>query len=285
MTADLHCHTSCSDGSMDPEKLVLLAARCGVQSIAVTDHDTMKGVERAAACGIAHGVCVIPGIELSANDEATGRRVHLLGYFARQTPSLLALCEQIGESRRKAGEIMLERLTRRYPVPPELVLAHAKNSESLYKQHIMHALFECGYTNEFYGPLYRELFDSKNGKILSRVEYPGVQEALACLREAGAAIVLAHPGEYDSYDLLDRLASAGEIHGVEAFHPRNKPEDEKRLSETAERFGLLKTGGTDFHGIYTQKPRPLGTCHTEADQLNRLFEISNKGDDTNGIHL
>lgn len=83
--------------------------------------------------------------------------------------------------------------------------------------------------------------------------------------------MLAHPGEYDSYDLLDSLAVSRLIDGVEVWHPRNREGDEQRFARIARENGLILTGGTDFHGMYTKVPRPIGTCTAPNSEVARFF--------------
>ena len=101
------------------------------------------------------------------------------------------------------------------------------------------------------------------------VEYPEVTEIVPKIHEAGGLAVLAHPAVYDSYDVMEELLPLG-LDGVEVCHPRNHPDDPERLSGFCREHGLIMTGGTDFHGLYTKKPNPLGTCTTGDDQVELM---------------
>ncbi len=272
MYADLHCHTMRSDGSVLPEELVRLAAARRLPVVAITDHDTLSGTPELVKLGETLGVKVVPGVELSTNDPKTGRKAHILVYGIRNPQPISDLCEEICRSRQKAGEIMLEKTRKYYPIPREMVLRWGQFAPALFKQHIMLALMSAGYADIMYGSLFRELFDSKKGLAYSPVSYPNVHEALEVVRASGGIPVLAHPSEYGSQALLQELAASGEIDGVEIWHPRNPSEEVPSFIETAEKYGLLMTGGTDFHGGNTKKCLPLGSSTTPKEQWERLEE-------------
>ena len=276
MTADLHCHTKMSDGSVGIDELILLAHRSGITTLAVTDHDTFAGSVRAKIFGDRRGVSVIPGVEFSTRDSSTGRKAHILCYLCDNTDRLEGLCKRTHDARHRAAEMMLRKVMQIYPIPAEMVMKRAQGSTNLYKQHIMHALIDAGYTNEFFGELFHKLFNSKDGLAYEPVAYPEVHDVIAQIHEAGGIAVLAHPGEYDSYGLLEQLARDREISGVEVWHPRNHAGDEQKFRILAGEYGLVMTGGTDFHGIYTNRPIPLGTCSTPEDQLQLLIERKKK---------
>ena len=158
---------------------------------------------------------------------------------------------------------------RQYPITPDMVSRRAQGSTNIYKQHIMHALLDAGYTNEIFGDLFRSLFHPKEGSAYAPVEYPEVTEIVPKIHEAGGLAVLAHPAVYDSYDVMEELLPLG-LDGVEVWHPRNHPDDPERLSGFCREHGLIMTGGTDFHGLYTKKPNPLGTSTTGDDQVELM---------------
>lgn len=276
MAADLHCHTKMSDGSVGIDEVVLLAKTHGIPTIAVTDHDTFAGSTRAKIFGNRHGVEVISGVEFSTMNPATGRKAHILCYLCDSTDRLEGLCKRTGDSRRRAANIMIQKTLRVYPIAADMILRRAQGSMNVFKQHIMHALIDAGYATDFYGDTYQKLFHPKFGLAYAPVEYPSVHEVLEQIHEAGGIAVLAHPGVYDSYDLLEQLAKSGEIEGVEVWHPRNKPGDEEKFAATAQKYNLIMTGGTDFHGMYTNNPIPIGTCLTPDSQLEALRKRKSK---------
>lgn len=270
MSADLHCHTKFSDGSVDIDELMDMAQKRGIKTLALTDHDTFAGVPRASLLGTRRGIRVIPGTEISTYDNQRGRKAHILCYMCDNLDRLEGILNQIGENRKKAGIAMLQKVMQNYPITSEMVLRRGKGSTSIYKQHIMHALMDAGYADSIYGELFQKLFNSKTGIAYENVEYPEVRDIIGKIHDAGGVAVLAHPAEYDSYDLLEELTQLG-LDGVEVWHPRNRDGDEIRLFEFARRNGLVATGGTDFHGMYSSRFHPLGTYTTPSDQVQALL--------------
>lgn len=270
MAADLHCHTKMSDGSASIDEIVMLAKKRGIPTIAVTDHDTFAGSTRAKIFGDRHGIEVIPGIELSAYDYERDRKVHILCYCCENPDRLEGLCKRTGDKRRKAANIMLQKVMRIYPISAEMVLRRAQGSTNVFKQHIMHALVDAGYTNEIFGSVFQKLFNPKCGLAYCKVEYPDVHDVIEQIHGAGGIAVLAHPNEYDNCELLAQLAADHEIDGVEVWHPRNKEEDIPKFIAIAKAFNLIMTGGTDFHGMYTTVSYPVGTYTTPDDQVEAL---------------
>ena len=217
MSADLHCHTRLSDGSLGIEELILLAQRSGIDTIAITDHDCLAGTVRGKIIGERHGVNVIPGVELSAYDTEHDKRVHILCYLAENPDRLEGLCKKTSLSRRKASQLMMVKTAQRYPIWSDLVIKCAAGSTNIYKQHIMHALMECGYTTSIFGDLYDELFSSKSpDNILVTPSFPTPIEVLDAIHEAGGIAILAHPGFYDNFDIIDELIEH-ELDGIEVW--------------------------------------------------------------------
>lgn len=270
MICDLHCHSKISDGSMGIEELLLLAKRRGVSSIAITDHDAVIGATRACIVGKRLGVDVIHGVEMSAYDHERNRKVHILGYLCDSPDRLEGACLRIANARRAAAAEMTKKVLRYYPIVPETIARYASGSTNVFKQHIMHALIESGYADSVYGDVYRKLFSPNGGCALVAVEYPDVREIIALIRSAGGLAVLAHPYTYDSLDLMNDLTAEGLLDGIEVWHPDNDEERTDSLKSFAQTHGLLMTGGTDFHGMYTSPLRPLGSCGAPEDTVQKM---------------
>lgn len=276
LSADLHCHTRLSDGSLGIEDLILLAQRSGIDTIAITDHDCLAGTVRGKIIGERHGVNVIPGVELSAYDKKHGKRVHLLCYLPENPDRLEGLCKQSSLARRKASQLMMVKASQRFPISSELVIKCAAGSTNIYKQHIVHALMECGYTTEIFGDLFHELFSSESeNNILVTPTYPDPFDVLEDIHEAGGIAVLAHPGFYDNFDLIDDLIKAG-LDGIEVWHPENSEEQTEELIKICKKNGLLMTGGSDFHGMYNAKVIKLGDYTTPDENLAALLSYQAK---------
>lgn len=273
MIGDLHCHTRMSDGSMGIDDLVMYAKRLGMDFIAVTDHDTMIGVSRAEQLGKRFGIGVIGGVELSTLDNNRGRKAHLLCYLPKNPDRLEGIMKRTLESRDKTIRESMRKVMRLYPVTEEHILRIAKGSGALYSVHIMQALMDLGYTDSIYGALFQQLLSSK-GSCFVPHEYPDVLETARLIRSAGGICVLAHPSVFHSLELAEEMAQAGLLDGIERNHPQNKPNDMVEIDRLVERYGLIPTGGTDFHGGYSPHPNPIGTCLTGRESLERIFRLS-----------
>lgn len=275
MASDLHCHTKISDGSMGIEDLVALAKRRGIQAISVTDHDTAAGATRAVILGRRVGLKVIHGVELSACDKQRGGKAHLLCYLADTPDRLESVCRAISEQRRKAANEMVRRVMRYYPVTPEMIVRTATGSTNIYKQHIMHTLMDAGYADRIYGDVYQKLF-GENGAARVPITYPDIRDILELAHSAGGIAVLAHPCLYHNEDLLEELTALG-LDGVEVWHPAHTPEQTKFLSAFAREHNLLMTGGSDFHGMYSDVPRPLGSTGIPDKRVEALLAYKEAG--------
>lgn len=275
---DLHVHTQWSDGSTPVREAVRYAARIGLAGIAVTDHDAMEMVPYAKDEGEKLGVEVIDGAEISAADKNTGRRVHILVYCPRDKRPLEPLFEQMAKRRYEAGEKMLDLLIKRFPITREMVYEQAKNSKTIYKTHLMRAVMELGFSLSIYGELYNELFGS-NGCCKQRIEYPDAEQVALAAQKSGGVVILAHPQVYDSFETAERLATMGLIDGIENSYPRKTADTAEMHERIIKKYGLITTGGTDYHGYYTTAPHPLGSCtadETQLDALKALLEEKRK---------
>lgn len=271
MSGDLHCHTRLSDGSMGIEDIIALAKNKGIDTIAVTDHDCLAGNIRAKIIGERNGIKVIPGVELSAVDGESGKFVHILCYLPDFPDRLEGLCHKNSIARKRAGQYMMIKAAQRYPVTADVIKKCASGSTNLYKQHIMHALMECGISSSIYSEVYDELFSPESeNNILVKPAYADISEVLEAVHAAAGIAVLAHPALYDSFDLLDRLVELG-IDGVEVWHPTADKAVADRLYAYAKKNKLLMTGGTDFHGMYNRGAISIGDIVTPKTQLSELL--------------
>lgn len=275
MICDLHCHSKISDGSMGIEELLAMAKRRGLSAISVTDHDAVAGATRACIIGKRLGLDVIHGVEMSAYDYKCKRKVHVLGYLCDSPDRLEGMCLRINNCRRAAAKEMMAKVLRYYPIVPETIARHASGSTNVFKQHIMHALMEAGYADSFFGDTFRKLFSSHGGCAYVPIEYPDVREVIELIRSAGGLAILAHPYVYDSTDLMEELTTEGLLDGIEVWHPSNNEERIEELKGFAQAHSLLMTGGTDFHGMYTDPPRSLGSCGAPEDTVQKMRDYKN----------
>lgn len=276
MTGDLHCHTKLSDGSLGIEDIIVQAKRTGIDFISITDHDTMSSISRAKILGERYGVHTIPGVELSAWDKERNRKVHILCYAPQKPDRLEGVCIKACEIRKSCAKEMVENVMKLYPITEESVLKHATGSKSIFKQHIMHALIDYGYTTEFYGELNDKLFNLETGSCIVEREYPNVSFVLDLIHSAKGVAVMAHPAYYNSLELLEDLASKGKLDGVEAYHYTADEKTQKKILEIAEKYDLIVTGGSDFHGLYNAQPTYIGSNVTDKDNIDRIIKLANK---------
>lgn len=271
MRGDLHCHTKLSDGSLGIEDLITFAKKRGIEAIAITDHDCLAGTVRGKIIGDRFGVQVIPGVELSATDTKTGKKVHLLCYLSDAPDRLEGLCHRNSLARKKAAHYMMLQVAKRYPVAAELIVKCATGSTNIYKQHIMQALMECGFSRDIYGEMYHKLFDKDSPEsVLVTPKYPDIEEVLTAIHDAGGIAVLAHPYFFDNLDSLPRLIENG-LDGIEVWHPCATEEQQAELKKIATKNKLLMTGGTDFHGLYNLDPVSIGDVLTPDDAMAKLL--------------
>lgn len=273
---DLHVHTRISDNSMTAREILALARDRGITHLAVTDHDTMAGIADAQAIGKKMGVEVIPGIEISAFDFRHQKRAHVLGYYTDPDhPALREICLTLTGRRNMASYLMVQRLIdASYKISWEEVMKYARGGSGVYKQHIMHALCDKGYCERIYSELYYQLFsrgenDDNSGTAFVPIEYIDVFQTVEAVKAAGGVAILAHPGQYDNYDVITELIPHG-LDGLEVYHPAHTGEDAAKLLAIARHHNLIITGGSDFHGFYAEKEVPLGCPELDESCLIEL---------------
>jgi len=268
----LHTHTHFSDGTNPPERLFAFAKRLGLSCIAITDHDYLPDPRRDEALSGEWGVRALWGTEISAFDCKRGRRVHILCYLPDDPAPVREICEEITRGRMAAGEEMVRLTAEKFPIRLEDVLRIARPSGSIFKQHIMLALMEMGYSPALYGPLWKELFDAKTGSCVRTCRQPDVWEVLPVLRAAGGVCVLAHPFTYDSIDVMGELMEAHLLDGIEVWSSKSNGEQEAFLLERTEKAGLIPTGGSDFHGAAGARVSPMGSGCTPEASIRAILE-------------
>lgn len=276
MICDLHCHTKLSDGSLGIEEIISQAKRTGIDWLSITDHDTTASFSRADIIGQREGVNILHGIELSAWDREEGKKVHILCYAPQKPNRLEILCMKSCEIRRECCKEMIAKVMEKFPITQESILRHTTSSKSIFKQHIMRALIDYGYALEFYGELDHELFNRVDGTCYVEREYPEVSQVIDLIHTAQGVAVMAHPAQYDNIDLLERLAKSGKIDGVEIGHYSADENYRHELNTIADRYDLIRTGGSDFHGLYNSVPTHLGSETTTKENLDRILKMTKK---------
>src|SRR5665648_2551 len=273
---DLHVHTKVSDGSLTASEVVRLAKSRGITHLAITEHDTTKGLEEAIIVGQELGVVIVPGIEISAYDFVRRKRAHILGLFIEPGHAGLdLLCTPLVQRRNQASAEMVRKIIAAgYEISWEDVQKHEGGS-GVYKQHIMHTLLNKGYCESIYGNLNKKLFargsaSEPQGIAYIKLDYIDARNAIAAIRQASGIAVLAHPGQLSNFDAIDEWVELG-LEGIEVFHPSHTEEDRQNALSFAKNHKLIVTGGSDFHGFYGDKPVELGCLELDEHCILKLL--------------
>jgi 3',5'-nucleoside bisphosphate phosphatase len=269
---DLHSHTNESDGSCSPEQLIQAAVRAGVNILAITDHDTFAGYDQALPAARAAGVDLICGIELST--KLHGHSAHLLGYFFNER-GLARMRDWVLEMQalRRERNVRLVARLQELGIDITLAEAEARGRGMTGRPHFAQILVEKGYVAD-----YRQAFDdyldeSAKGYVYRRE--PQFSEGVARIRGAGGIASLAHPVRVkgDVAALLPEMRDAG-LNAIEAYHSDHGTRETQLYLGLSERYGLLVTGGSDFHGAF--KPNVMlgtgcdGNLKIPGDLVERL---------------
>jgi 3',5'-nucleoside bisphosphate phosphatase len=260
---DLHTHSTASDGAFPPASVVEHAQRAGLGAIALTDHDTVGGVAEARAAGERLGVRVVAGVELSAFDN--GRELHVLGLHLDRTEAMEHDLVTFRDTRRTRAEEIVQRLNRvGVPVTVDAVLAEAGEG-AIGRPHVARAIIAGGWVRD-----QREAFDRYLGAgrpaFVDKYRL-AIRDAIEMVHRAGGVAVLAHPGQDGTRARVEALAAMG-MDGLEVRHPSHSAEDVARLTALADFFGLVPSGGSDWHGA-TEGPRTIGNQRVPAEWLAR----------------
>ena len=265
---DLHLHTIASDGRLTPTDLVLLAARQGLKTIALTDHDTTDGLPEAyvAARGVP-GLRIIPGIELSA--DVPGDEVHVLGYFINpDDPELQADLTRFREGRVGRARAMVDKLGELGVQVDWERVQHFAGDGAVGRPHIALAMVEAGHCNEPKDAFPEYL--GRNGlAYVERVKLTPA-EAVDMIRRAGGVAVLAHPAYMNDMEAgIANLAGIG-LSGIEVHYAKYRDDTIRQLARLAREYELIPCGGSDYHGLGNTDECLPGENGPPMDSIERL---------------
>lgn len=264
--ADLHIHSTVSDGSLGMEEIFQKAKEKGLDAVAITDHDTVSHWRKIKD---PLWLKVIRGIEVSACDYRENKKVHILGYGIKNAEMVEEFVSPILAARHENSLKQIEILKKNGFSIREEELKKA-DGQYIYKQHIMEYLVRTGQAREMFGAFYQSVF--KNHGICDfDITYCNPYEAVEVICQAGGKAVLAHSGQQKNFSLIPALTKCG-LSGLELNHPANREPDKKIIREYAEKYGLFLTGGSDFHGAYENNSADIGEYLSEQSGLEALLE-------------
>ncbi|ADC51875.1 MULTISPECIES: PHP domain-containing protein [Alkalihalophilus] len=275
--SDLHMHSTASDGNYTPKDLMDKCKEAGLEIVALTDHDTVQGVEAAIEAGQALGLAVIPGIELST--KIHGKSVHILGYGIDYTnnnlKSFLATQQQYRSERLDEMIAKLSRIG--IELNRQQVLKHVDGG-SIGRPHVAKAMIDAGYVNSVSEAFDEFLAEGKPGFVEKQKEMT-VKEAIEFIHKYEGVAIVAHPDYYGLDEEIESWVIEWGLDGIEAFHRDHNRSAVERYSSLARsiegRSGrrLLLTGGSDFHDEeYGRVPEPLGVTRLENRYAEALLE-------------
>jgi 3',5'-nucleoside bisphosphate phosphatase len=248
LNIDLHTHSNCSDGSLAPAALIELAAAAGVEVLALTDHDTVAGLEEAQQAATAHGLKLVPGVEISASWRA--QAIHVLGlWIDPSSPEFLSLLQAQGERRRERMRRICARLEKLKLPGPQLLAAVEMHPGLPTRAHLAEALVAGGHAATAEAAFRKYLGKGKAAHVAA--EWPALEEVVGWIRRAGGVASLAHPARYalsagGRRRLLGDFTAAGGT-ALEVVAGANGAQHVEASAALAVAYGLSGSVGSDFH--------------------------------------
>jgi predicted metal-dependent phosphoesterase TrpH len=260
---DLHVHSTASDGTRAPEDVAREAKRVGLSAFALTDHDTLDGIGAATEAAASLGIRVVAGIELSAVEGDT--ETHILGLHLSDTRQMDAQLVGLREMRRGRAERIVLRLNE-LGVRVELAaVLEQSQGGAIGRPHVARAMIAEGWAVDFRDAFDRYLGSGRPAYVPK--ERLTIGDAIGAIHGAGGLAVLAHPGQSGTRERVEAFVRAG-IDGIEVRHPSHSPEDVARLAALVDFFGLVPSGGSDWHGA-AEGSRTLGMMRVPETWLER----------------
>jgi predicted metal-dependent phosphoesterase TrpH len=259
---DLHSHSTASDGAFAPADVIREAHRSGLSAVALTDHDTTAGLAEAIDEGKRLGVRVVPGIELSAVEAE--HETHVLGLHLGDTTPIDARLTDLREMRRVRAQRIVEMLNSNgVRITFDSVLEQAGDA-AIGRPHVARALIAEGWAVDSRDAFDRYLAAGRPGFVAK--DQLTMKDAISLIHAAGGLAIVAHPGSAGTRERIESLVADG-LDGVEVRHPSHSAEDITRLGALVEHFGLVPSGGSDWHGL--PGPRTLGAMRVPMEWLER----------------
>lgn len=265
--ADLHCHTTCSDGTVTPKEIISLAVQSGLSGLSITDHDTIEAYQTATRYAQEKGIELIPGVEFSTSH--AGESVHILGYaFSLKSDAIHALCAKHKERRIQRYRAILDKLAQhKMPISEgELLSLHPQGS--IGRPHIALVMMQKGYVTSV-DQAFKKFLGEGRSCYTKGYAFP-VEETIDVIHAGGGLAVIAHPHLIRNGSITRDLLKMP-FDGIEGYYAKFPPSEEKKWIAIGNEKGWLVTGGSDFHG--TVKPHlPLGCSWVGEDTFQLLRE-------------
>ncbi|HBQ60253.1 MAG TPA: PHP domain-containing protein [Balneolaceae bacterium] len=268
--ADLHIHTTCSDGKMSPEEAVELAAEKKLQCLSITDHDTCKAYHQAKGKAAELDIELIPGVEITSTLD--DKEAHILAYnFDPDTNYLEDFLKSQKKARRERIKGIIETVQKNgVEVDFDEVWAEA-NGANIGRPHLAQVLIQKGYVSSHKEAFIRYLSNQKLGSIENT--YPDYREVIEIIKNVGGASVVAHPGRMYSDAEIQQFIDAG-IDGIECIHPSHNFKLQKKYTELCESESLLMTGGSDSHDHIETGYTNVGVVTIAYKYVERLLRMT-----------
>lgn len=272
--ADLHVHTNHSDGVCEITDVLENAASNGIKTIAITDHDTINHYDEIFREGKRLGLNIIKGVEMSCYDFDVFKKVHIVALgLGHNTPNIDKLCSHTLSCRDQYHHELIQEL---HQQGYDINYADAKKFSKynvVFKMNIFQALKEK-YPQEMTKERYKQLFASKTSKETDlKMGYIPITEGIASIIADGGVPILAHPCVYNNYDEIEKYVGFG-LQGLEISHSRMKPIDFELTQMYADKFNLLKSGGSDFHDPALLKFGDFGLTECQFNEFINKSKIA-----------
>lgn len=269
MSFDMHIHSTASDGVYTPKELVAWAKEKGLTGIAITDHDTVDGLDEAIKYGKEYDIKVVPGIEISCKFKGTEKsimEVHILGYFIDyKNPYFIDKLAELQAMRRSRAKRIVAELRKEGMDLNEDFLYQYATCGSVGRAVIAREMIKAGYVQSV-----SEAFDKWLGEgkpaYVPRVKITPV-EAIEIIHSVGGVAVLAHPALNEDDSTIPPLAAAG-LQGIEVYHPAHDIKQSQNYEKIASDLGLIITGGSDCHD------GRLGEYTTSDTNVEKLYDLA-----------
>ncbi|MCC5932829.1 MAG: PHP domain-containing protein [Candidatus Cyclonatronum sp.] len=271
--ADLHLHTTASDGKCTPVSVINKAETEGLYAVAITDHDTFDGFEAARQRGAEIGIGVLPGMEITC--DFRDREIHVLAYgFDTRNEDLIKFVSRQKLRRHKRARKMVENLNSLgFDLTMEEVLAES-GTLNISRNHLAQLMVSKGYLAQ--KRLVFAKYLGNHAPAYHKTEYDTVDRVIRLIADAGGVTIVAHPGTTYSDNELKELIDAG-VNGFECVHPSHSWDLQKKYLQLCDSAKLLKTGGSDFHGYEGSRHTWFGTVNIDKSWVDELLKHCKNG--------